>query len=378
MSSQNDPKNNDEMQLAEELDELLTVQMAEGNVPIRHEFSSSEAEVAAMLGILVDSAKELQPNPDFTSELETRLLGTNVVEASEMFQDAEESPKVVKPSKLKSSFLPSRRFRRFSFAAIVLLSISSVVIASTPSLRSFAQSIFENFIRTDSDMVGNKPTKNTGKRPPLTEKQKQDMKEVEKVNQRMEVERRTTSTIAEMEAERGYDLKEPAFIPAGYVLHKEVESIFSDMVMFGYKNPQNNSRIAINQKRLGGEKIIGPILQMPSEEYKSKSRMSILWFPLKQRYTVFGSKDPALQQVDKSPVGASAKIELVQIGQFTGEYVEGAWDSIDYQGSLHGMKWNQNAPLRQIQWKEGNMLYQIASTNELSRDELVAIARSMK
>ena len=72
------------------------------------------------------------------------------------------------------------------------------------------------------------------------------------------------------------------------------------------------------------------------------------------------------------PIGASAKIESLQIGSSTAEYVEGAWDW-DMR-----MQWNQNAPLRQLQWKEGNMLYHIASTDELSRDELVAIANSMK
>lgn len=375
MSSQNDPKN-DEMQLAEELDEFLTAQMAEGNVPIPPDLSPSEAELAAMLGILVDSAKELQPNPDFTSELETRLLASNVVETSEI-QDSTE-PKS-QSFRTRKSFSPYRRFRRFTFAAIVLLSVSSVVVVSTPSLRSLAQSIFENFIRTNNDMVGNKPVKNTEKRPPLTEKQKQNMQEVEKVNQRMEAGLRTTSTVAEMEAERGFDLKEPTFIPAGYVLVEQVTSPFPDIVMLTYNNPQNKTGITVTQKRLDGEEIIGPILQeMSSEEYKSKADKSRIIFYPPQPNTLFGSKDPALQQVDKSPVGASAKIKPVQIGQFTGEYVEGAWDSIDYQNTNYGMKWNQNAPLRQIQWKEGNMLYQIASTNKVSRDELAAIARSMK
>lgn len=402
MSPQNDSKN-DEMQLAADLDEFLTAQMNEKDVPIPPDLSASDTEVAAMLAILVDSAKELQPDPTFACELEARLLGSNVVEASEVFQDSEEPPTAVIKDKSRStqspipslnlfkqasktvklsfsplSFLPSRPIRRFSLAAIVLLSVSSVVVASTPALRSLAQSIFENFIRTNSDMVGSKPVKNTGKRPPLTEKHKQEIEELKRLEKKLKNQQLTASTVAEMEGKIGYDLKEPAFIPTGYVLDDEIGSLFSDAVMLKYKNSQSNASILITQKRLDGEKIIGPILETPSEKYKSKGkRMTVTLFP-PQPNTLFGSKDPALQQVDKAPVGASAKIESVQIGQFTGEYVEGAWDSIDYQGSSYGMKWNQNAPLRQLQWKEGNMLYHIASTNKFGRDELAAIANSMK
>lgn len=403
MSPQNDSKN-DEVQLATDLDEFLTAQMNGKDIPIPPEFSGSDAEVAAMLTILVDSAKQLQPDPIFASELEARLLGSNVVEASKMFQDSEETPTVAIEDKLRStqsripspnlfkqasnmklffsplSFFPSRPIRRFSLAAIVLLSVSSVVVASTPALRSFAQSIFENFIRTNSDMVGSRSTESTGKRRPLTEKQKQEIEELKKLEKQWENQELIASTVAEMEAKIGYDLKEPTFIPAGYISDDEIGSFSLDVVMLDYKNHQNNARILITQKRLDGEKIIGPILNTPPEKYKSKGqRIGLTLFP-PQPNTLYGSKDPALQQVDKAPVGVSAKIESVQIGQSTGEYVEGAWDSIYSQdgSSTSGMEWNQNAPLRQLQWKEGNTLYHIASTNEIGRDELVAIANSMR
>lgn len=381
MSPQNDPKN-DEMRLAEEFDEFLTAEMNGKDVPIPADFSASEVEVAAMLAILVDSAKQLQPNPTFAQELEAKLLGTNVVEASEMFQDSEEPPTIAVQKKLRSSqsripslnlfkqasknvklsFVPSSTIRRFSFAAIVLLSISSVVVASTPALRSFAQSIFENFTRIDSDIIGNKPASSTHKNRPITEKERQKLEQ--KLKQKFERQQRTSSTLAEMEKERGYDLKEPTFIPAGYVLDEEIESPLTDLVISYYKNPQNNAEIAITQKRLDGEKIIGPTVFIASEKQESNGYRFSLFYQPEQPYML--SNNPGSQ-----PIGASAKIESLSIGSSTAEYVEGAWDWD------MGMQWNQNAPLRQLQWKEGNMLYHIASTNELSRGELVAIANSM-
>ena len=297
MSPQKDSKN-DEMQLAEEFDEFLTAQMNGKNIPIPADFLASEAEVAAMLAILVDSAKELQPDPTFISGLEARLLGSNVLEASEIFQDSEEAPTVVikekslssqsqipSPSLFKQasktaklSFLPSRPLRRFSVATIFLLIISSVVVASTPALRSFAQSIFDNFTRIDSDIIGNKPPSSKQKNRPITEKERQKLEQ--KLKQKFEGQQRTSTTIAEMEKERGYDLKEPTFIPAGYVLGDEIESPLTDLVISYYKNPQNNTKIAITQKRLDGEKIIGPTVFIASEKEESDGyRFSLFYQP---------------------------------------------------------------------------------------------------
>ena len=58
-----------------------------------------------------------------------------------------------------------------------------------------------------------------------------------------------------------------------------------------------------------------------------------------------------------------------------GEYVEGAWDSIDYQGSSYAMESKCSVTTNSV---EGNTLYDIPSTNELSKDELIAIANSMR
>jgi hypothetical protein len=380
-----------EMQLAEDLDMFLSAQLAGESVSAPPSLSQSETDIAAMLVAVSD---EVQPDPAFAAELETRLLGANVVDASSVFlsQKTQELPETQQnrsrfsPSlnvliqgtrTMKLAVLRSRPIHRFSIAAMALLAISSVVVVSTPSLRSLAQAIFENFTHTSSDQIGTTEAR-TGKRPPLTEEQKRTMREVKMVERKMQMEQRTTTTVREMEIERGFDLKEPTFIPTGYVFDKEVGSLSPDVVVFSYGNSQKNARIIISEKRLDGEKVIGPILQTSLEKYKSKSGgVSISFFP-PQPKTLFGSKDPALQQVDKSPVGASAKIESVQIGNLTGEYVEGGWEPIYHQDSMDGMRWNQNAPLRQIQWKSGNVLFHIATTNQLSRDELLAIARSMK
>jgi hypothetical protein len=186
-----------------------------------------------------------------------------------------------------------------------------------------------------------------------------------------------------MEIERGFDLKEPTYLPTGFIL-QDVGSAYGNLVILPYENPQTKALILIAQQRLDGEPLFGPIFFATKEGFSApeagstskeqKSRVMLSW----SKKPIISKQEPALQQPGKSPVGASAKIELVQIGNWTGQYVEGGWEPIFHQGSLDGMRWDQNPQARQIQWQEGDMLFQICTPSGVSRDELLAIARSMQ
>jgi hypothetical protein len=329
--------------------------------------------------MLVAVSKEIQPDPAFAAELETRLLGANVVDASEVFpnQKTEELPETQQnrsrfsPSlnvliqgtrTMKLAVLRSRPIHRFSIAAMALLAISSVVVVSTPSLRSLAQTIFEHFIRTSSDSITS--TGGTPKVVPDTAKQRRQI----------EQEFRNTKTVREMEKERGFDVKEPTYLPTGFVL-QDVGSPYPNLVVLPYENPQTKALILIAQQRLDGEPLFGPIFFAPTGSTAKGKSVTWLW----SKKPIISQQEPALQKPGKSPVGASAKIELIQIGNRTGQYVEGAWEPISHQeGSIDGMRWDQNPQARQIQWQEGDMLFQITTPSGASRDELLAIARSMQ
>lgn len=379
----------DEMQLAADLDTFLTAQLTGESVSVPPGISQSEANTAAML---VSIAKEVQPSPAFAAQLEARLVGANVVDASKVFQDdktvsseSEESLTVAaqigeqhsvakfptqKPSRnffqkaartMKLNLLPSRQLQRFSLAAMFVLAISSVLVISSPALRSLALAIFEHFSRTSSDSITS--TVRTTTVAPDTAKERQ----------KIEDQFRTTKTVREMERERGFDLKEPTALPTDFVL-ESVGSPYANIVILPYENPQTKALILISQQRLGGEPIFGPIFFAPTGSTSKGKSVSWLW----SEKPIISKQEPALQQPGKSPVGASAKIELIQIGNWTGQYVEGAWEPIEHQGSIDGMRWDPNPQARQIQWQEGDMLFQICTPSGVSRDELVAIARSMR
>jgi hypothetical protein len=387
MTPENHPTS-DEMQLAADLDTFLTAQLTGENFSVPPGLSLSKANVTA---ILISAAKEVQPHPAFAAQLEARLVGANVIDAFKVFQDdktaasvSEESPIVaiqiaeqhsVDNSRTQNRFrnffqqatrtmkltlLPSRQIHRFSLAAMALLAISSVFVISSPSLRSLAQVIFEHFSRASSDRVGTTT---------IREADKDVQKEFRNTI-------RHTNTVREMEIERGFDLKEPTTLPGGFVL-QGVDSAYANLVILPYENSQTKALILIAQQRLDGEPLFGPIFFAPEAGSTSKGRKTPLMLTWSKK-SLISKQEPALQQPGKSPVGASAKIELVQIGNWTGQYVEGGWEPIFNQGSIDRMRWNQNNQARQIQWQEGNMLFQICTPSGVSRNELLAIANSMK
>lgn len=73
-------------------------------------------------------------------------------------------------------------------------------------------------------------------------------------------------------------------------------------------------------------------------------------------------------------VGASASVQQVQISGVPGEYAEGVWELTD-----NGPVWRDDPYLKTLRWQKSGMAYELVYMgNELGKDDLVAIAESMK
>lgn len=73
-------------------------------------------------------------------------------------------------------------------------------------------------------------------------------------------------------------------------------------------------------------------------------------------------------------VGASAPVETVQIGKLSGEYVMGVWNLTD-----NGPIWEPDPFLQTLRWKTEKIFFEIVYMgNKLTKDDLIAIAESMK
>ncbi|MBD2256201.1 hypothetical protein H6G13_01315 [Pseudanabaena sp. FACHB-2040] len=257
---------------------------------------------------------------------------------------------------------PVRFVPQVSLAALALLVSVSVVTASTPSLRILALEFIQVFQRTRSDQVGPQNVLEADQAQPLSEEM------IQEAERRV----RTTTTVSEMEAERGFDLKEPTYLPSGFEL-QEVGSPYPEVVAINYENSQTGDRLFVTQQRLDGDSpVVGPIVLIPSAAEREDYNFSIMW----SDRPLFDD-DPAL--AGGSPIGASAKTTPIQIGNVVGEYVEGTWQEVvASNGVMQGMQWVQDTNFRQVQWQEGEILFQVFSPNAMSQEELTEIARGLR
>ncbi len=79
-------------------------------------------------------------------------------------------------------------------------------------------------------------------------------------------------------------------------------------------------------------------------------------------------------------VGASAEIEVVQIGNLQGEYVEGNWCG---QSSAGPMEWCPNPSTRQLVWQQGEFIFSLSTDGDpekvesMSKKEMVGTALNL-
>jgi hypothetical protein len=309
----------DKNQQAEALDIVLTSYQQGRSQPIPKDLLTSKVD---LVNKLVAHIKEIHPDPNFAASLETELLQRQTSEPLPTTQSCQNSPSPSQRGNQTMRLTYSlRTVQHISLAALALVVITSVITISTPSLRILALEFIQVLQRTRSDQVG---------QPDSLGQQPRQLTEAEIAA--LQAEMRQTATVAEMEAERSFELKEPTFIPDGFEL-KEVVSPFAEIVALNYRNAQTDARFIVTQQRLTSAiPIVGPITLAPSSSNEGESQISIMW----SKEPVFDD-DPAL--AGGSPVGASATTEPIQIGNVVGEYVEGTWSEIiSPNGSIQGMR----------------------------------------
>lgn len=144
----------------------------------------------------------------------------------------------------------------------------------------------------------------------------------------------------------------PSWLPEGFGLHKTDYQPEKEIVVQGYTYQH-------------------PYL------YPRATGMQAAYFFLGQRKTPF---------TDLWPVGESAKIETVQVGDAAGEYVLGAWG-----GTEAHQVWENNPAIQHLRWQANGYYYdlqfdimgvQAADFADcpyyLSKDQLIAIAASIQ
>jgi hypothetical protein len=198
-------------------------------------------------------------------------------------------------------------------ARLVVLMVALLVagtVALTPPLRALAHDMLSVFIRTPSDAITNQELEANFPLPSSEDPH-------------------VGLSIADAERAAGFRVWQPHSVPEGHRLQEAVYMPAEQMVILAYVA---GDYPFVDPRMLSGFSL----MQQPAARAASNK-------------SVF-------------PVGASAVIETVQIGDVTGEYVEGAWCGGNSDPETM-MYWCGDSFLRTLHWQRGDWVFTLSAVD---------------
>lgn len=212
---------------------------------------------------------------------------------------------------------------RLTYATLALAAVLALAFL-TPQGRAFAQGVFQFFARVDQDSY---PLQDWQKIPPVQTSPESPFK----------------YSVQEAESLAGYDILSPVEIPAG-------------MIFVGASYDEKYHIVA-QAFGSSAEFIELSLWQQPLEHYAPCGDISQL----------------CDNMLGGNLAGNSADIQTVQIGDLTGEYVEGVWNLTD-----NGPVWEPTPALKTLRWKNDTMIFELVGGMNQTRNDLVKLAESIR
>jgi len=217
--------------------------------------------------------------------------------------------------------------RRISRAAISTLIVVALLALAfiTPEGHAFAQSVLQFFTRAKQDRY---PLQTWQMTPPARSTSESPFK----------------FSVQEAESLAGYDVLSPVDIPFG----------------MSFLGASYDTRYHIVAQAFGSDAgyIELSLWQQPLEHYQPCGDIS----------------NYCDNMLGWNLVGASANLEIVQIGDLTGEYVEGTWSLTEI-----GPVWEPTPLVKTLRWQTDQTIFELVGGNDLlGRDDLVALAASIR
>jgi hypothetical protein len=301
-----------EQQRAQELGALIDGRTTTGT----HELPPEETAFAAQLLALRDGTR---PDEIFAATLESRLKSTP------------DSPFAYQPDHTKRGVTMvshnQTHWLRHLAAVAAVLALVIFTTLTVPPLRTLAQEVLNVlFQRTETNTV-------PFETPVVMDVRPTPIALVTEAAPAGEL-------LAEAIAQAGFVVKQPAYVPEGYVLtHAGYDSVANHVSLFYARN---------------GIGLV--IVQIPAD-----------------------SAEPL-------DVGATAEITSVTVNGATGQYVEGGWKvNPEVSGdtmTLTEKVWDADFPFQQLRWHEGDMVYWMMSVagqhSDLTLDEWTQIGESFQ
>lgn len=234
---------------------------------------------------------------------------------------AEKHPSVQPVEKIDS---PKRQSLHRTAFAILIIAILLTITFITPQGRAFAQNILHLFVRADQDRYPLQPWQMT----PPAQSRSESLFQL---------------SVQEAESLAGYDVLSPVEIPFGMNFMGASYDVRYHIVSQAFGRNTELIELSLWQQSLEYYQPCGDI---------SNYCDNMLGWDL---------------------VGASADVEIVQIGDLTGEYVQGTW-SLTYSGPI----WDPTPYVKILRWQTDKMIFELVGGIEFSRDDLVALATSIR
>jgi hypothetical protein len=224
---------------------------------------------------------------------------------------------------VKMNTIKSRRVLRLAFTTLTVAILLALTFL-TPQGRAFAQNILQFFVRADQDRY---PLQAWQMTPPVQTSTESPFK----------------YSVQEAETLAGYDVLSPVEIPFDRVF-----------VGASYDEKYHIVAQAFGQS---ADSLEFSLWQQPLEYYQPCGDIS----------------QPCDNMLGSNLAGASADIQTVQIGDLTGEYVEGVWNLTD-----NGPVWEPTPFLKTLRWKNDTMIFELVGGIDQTRDDLVKLAESIR
>lgn len=225
----------------------------------------------------------------------------------------------------RAAWTPAATARRRAYAVTGLtLMLAAALLVFTPQGRAWAQEVLHFFTRAESDILPLQSSQLT----PIPATSTPDPGFI--FNQ----------AVIDVGYQAGFDVLEPTWMPGVLVFDGA-----------SYDPEKNNTRIFYRNDRGGPDTTNGLVVRQ--EPFQTADDCELC-----------------------GVVGASAAIEIVQIGNDTGEYVEGVWKLTD-----NGPVWESDPYLQTLRWQANSMAFELlymGNPEDVTKADLIAIAESMK
>jgi len=173
-------------------------------------------------------------------------------------------------------------------------------------------------------------------------------------------------------------------------LEVSIEGI-TPLELFQYASAENFS-LSIEQAEQQAEFSIRqpesllPGLELIGTRYEPDLHVVILLYQ-GAGYNLFLSQRSLSDQPEYFSIGASAQVEIVQIGTFQGEYVAGGWvavpgtqlSDIDSQSTIQAV-WDPTLPQFTLRWQSEGFAFELRSsgTNSPQKADLISLAADIR